>query len=36
MKEKEELQKDVVQKQNEYDHELEKKKCELQAIKDKK
>ena len=35
-KEKEELQEDVVQMQNEYDHELEMKKCELQAIKDKK
>ena len=35
-KEKEELEEDVVQKQNEYDHELEKKKCELQAIKGKK
>ena len=35
-KEKEELQEDVIQMQNEYDHELEKKKCELQAIKDKK
>ena len=35
-REKEELQKDVVQMQNEYEHGLKKKKCELEGIKDSK
>ena len=35
-KEKEKLQEDVMQMQNEYNHELEKKKCELQEIQDRK
>ena len=35
-KEKEELQQDVVQMRNDCNNELEKKKCELQAIKEQK